>query len=586
MKNKKLLLSPILLILPILFTLLVPKSQPTFPTYATEYTVLLNEESTFTQSASPTSGSTDAMTGMGNPVTFAFNSVSALSGGFQTFDPGSYMLNEDAITGLSSIQFSLGTGSAPLTLSYGWDGVIYHVTNLTFTESTNYNFENSYPNYIKIENTSLSDDLLINSIQLNFQCSPSQNPFINNGVTYFRNGNQLTAASYSGTHTSIELLPSIHNVNLTAIAPSIFENNTTVTAIFLPSTVTSIGEDAFLGCTSAIIYTDALTSRVSWGSTWNPSNRPVKWETFSTSVRITGTLSTNDFVFDAFRASTTGNVFGLDKASADVFEVSSVGILGPSVHFKSNGSYAGSYFNQPSFTIEANTKYKVEFDYKLLSLVDTIYFQFTSPGNSVFAQFGLPGEVGQVTHFTHYFDLLNANDYVLQMFPGGGSGVTEFFLDNLKITKVDRNVTTAGALQVNDFLRETFDDNVTAINIDSAPTPSSYIAKTDDYISGRSFTMVSGGGFSGFYMTAPGKWSAGSYRISIEYRVISIGGNLWFKAYASTPAETSMGVIPDGNIHTFTFEFAHNDGTDVVLQIFPNAPTTVVFDNFVITKLS
>ena len=586
MKNKKLLLSPILLILPVLFTLLVPKSQPFFPTYATEYTVILNDENTLTESGTPTSGTADRMTGMGNPVTFAFNGVSALTGGFQTLNPGSYLLNEDAITGITSMQFSLGVGSAPLTLSYGWDGVTYHVTNLSFSESAIYNFENSNPNYIKIENASLSDALLLNSIQFNFQCQASQNPFINNGVTYLRNGNQLSAVSYSGTHTSVELLPAIHNVALTAIAPSLFENNTTLTSIFLPATVTTIGENAFLGCTSAIIYTDALTSRSSLGGTWNPSNRPVKWETFSTSVRKTGSLNTNDFVFDAFRPSSTGNVFGLDKASADVFEVSSVGILGPSIHFKSNGGYAGSYFNQPSFIIEANTKYKVEFDYKLLSFVDTMYFQFTSPGNSVFAQFGLSGEIGQVIHFTQYFDLMNATDYVIQMFPGGGSGVTEFFLDNLKITKVDRNTTTAGALQVDDFLRETLDDNVTAINIDSSPTPSSYIAKTDDSISGKSYTMVSSGGYSGFYMTAPGKWSAGTYRISIQYRVISIEGNIWFKAYASAPAETSMGVNPDGNIHTFTFEFSHGDASNVVMQIFPNAATTVVFDNFVLTKIA
>jgi hypothetical protein len=41
--------------------------------------------------------------------------------------------------------------------------------------------------------------------------------------------------------------------------------------------VTSIGEDAFSGCSSLIIYCEKEAELDGWSSSWNSSNRPVCW---------------------------------------------------------------------------------------------------------------------------------------------------------------------------------------------------------------------------------------------------------------------------------------------------------------------
>lgn len=529
-------------------------------------------------------------TTLGNSVAFAYDQLLPLSGGFADIGPSGYIKNTGKITGISSLNITLASDSAPLGLTYGWNGSNYRVSDLTIAASKTYTLIDLRPDYLMLSNPSTTADVKIASLEIAYACpgTSQADPFVIDGVTYQNHTDTyVEAVSYQAGSSSVVVPSLIGGVGVTSLPASLFANDTALLSAYIPKSVTMVGANAFSGCTSATIFLEDLDVPSTFDSTWNSSARPLRLDIPEASVAPTGALANNGSAFESFAGSGFA-VFGLDKGSATTFEIADSVLVGKALHFVSNGSYAGSYLNAPSFTYEANAKYRFEFDYWEASFVDTMYLQLTN-GNSalsVFNQFGSTSTLNSIQHYEGYLQLGDSSDYVLQMFPGGGSGTTEFYLDNLRITKIEKSTYVSGAMGVGATLKETFDDSANAFVFDTAPTPNSVIKRSGSSIDGRSLFLVSPGSYNGFYMKQPGVIGVGTYTLTLDYKVVSLAGDFYFIAYdVSTRAvDMSMGVNADGATHSWTKDFTITDGSNTVFQFFPNASATVAFDNIVLTR--
>jgi hypothetical protein len=115
---------------------------------------------------------------------------------------------------------------------------------------------------------------------------------------------------------------------------------------------------------------------------------------------------------------------------------SETSISGESLFFESAGNYLCLFINNGLIYTE-NAVYRIEFDYRILTFVDTMYVQLNggSFGN-VFTEFGSLSEVNEVNHFSYDFELSNTTNYIIQVFPGASSGNTKIVIDNIKIIRI------------------------------------------------------------------------------------------------------------------------------------------------------
>ena len=91
----------------------------------------------------------------------------------------------------------------------------------------------------------------------------------------------IVITGYESSNSNL-IVPSFININgedipVKAIADNAFYKCDSLTSIYIPNSVTTIGEWAFLGCSNLTIYCEASSKPSGWISNWNPFNRPVVW---------------------------------------------------------------------------------------------------------------------------------------------------------------------------------------------------------------------------------------------------------------------------------------------------------------------
>ncbi len=301
---------------------------------------------------------------------------------------------------------------------------------------------------------------------------------------------------------------------------------------------------------------------------------------------VKGALKVNEYVLEKFGDS-NNPIFSFDFAEANNSNVTTNDAIDAySLYFESNGEYKGVFLKNQTLW-ETNASYTIEFDYKVLELSDTIYFQVYNGSNVSYEQFG-SNELGVIKHFTWTFNTLDSNEVLIKIFPGGAKGTTKCIIDNLKVTRNELkkgNVNCEGKLQVNNFVSENFDDTENVVlNVDLAPTKDSSAIK--EGFEGNCINLVSSGNYLGFYITKPGLWEANAtYTIEFDYYVVSISGALYIKSYSDVEKDAQL-VAENNKKYHGVYVVEVGQSANVVLQFFPNAACEVQFDNFKITRNS
>jgi hypothetical protein len=227
-------------------------------------------------------GSAIIKTNYGNNITFAYNALSVDNETeFQTINRDGYLYNVEPIHGLHSINIQIKENTGGVLLSYGWqinNDNKYVYNNIKIKSSTIYEFSDE-PNCIKLEyfNTPVS----ITSMNLNYSCIPSLNPFDGyDGLIYSYNWYNQTYAvidrfyhkgdaeivipkyyddGFNGIHpvtaigsNALSYMRQVKRViipdSITSIGMYAFYNCPELTDIMIPSSVTEIGSGAFSKC--------------------------------------------------------------------------------------------------------------------------------------------------------------------------------------------------------------------------------------------------------------------------------------------------------------------------------------------------
>ncbi len=96
------------------------------------------------------------------------------------------------------------------------------------------------------------------------------------GYIFYADGETVYLVAYIGSETELTL-PSDYDGSDYEIYKYAFYDCDSLVSITIPDSVTSIGQNAFAGCSKLTIYCEAASQPEGWDSNWNPSNRPVTW---------------------------------------------------------------------------------------------------------------------------------------------------------------------------------------------------------------------------------------------------------------------------------------------------------------------
>ncbi len=158
------------------------------------------------------SGDATLKTNLGNEIGFSYSAVKGIASTWHVLGADGYFRNTDPIHGLSKIVLTFNTDAASFDVLYSSDSSLSSVEHLTSSTSSSveYNFENTYPAFFKVLNTSGSD-LDVSSVTLSFTCQSAEEAWkVSHGVVpaLSEDGKSLTYGLYPQTRVVDEALVS------------------------------------------------------------------------------------------------------------------------------------------------------------------------------------------------------------------------------------------------------------------------------------------------------------------------------------------------------------------------------------------
>lgn len=90
-------------------------------------------------------------------------------------------------------------------------------------------------------------------------------------------GSYYTVSGFDGSIASAVIPSAYLGKPVRAIAAGAFAGLSSLASISIPSSVITIGNDAFSSCPSLWIYCQAASKPSGWDASWDSSNRPVYW---------------------------------------------------------------------------------------------------------------------------------------------------------------------------------------------------------------------------------------------------------------------------------------------------------------------
>lgn len=101
------------------------------------------------------------------------------------------------------------------------------------------------------------------------------------GLRYGVKDGKATVAGYNGTKTDV-VIPSTVSENgvtytVSRIGENVFRDDTNLTSVAIPDSVTDIGTYAFYGCSNLTICCETKTQPLGWDDSWQYNNRSVLW---------------------------------------------------------------------------------------------------------------------------------------------------------------------------------------------------------------------------------------------------------------------------------------------------------------------